>query len=225
MTTLESDRFLIPHIPHCAGTTRAVVAPPEYERITIVTGHMRVEDWARLLKKHPCDKEAVIAVIRCPYDREYSHWRYERILWRDRFVPGAVCEPRIEWAARHETVSEYVFDPQCKFPTYYEQTWYDALYPPAPYDPWEYIRSHSYYPYWLKIHESLPCNLRVVRVERLAEELKEATGHEWNVENRYNACGFAGSKAGEFTDEAKEHVRSIYPWAFEHFYNEDGSLK
>lgn len=209
-----SPENLILHIPKCGGMAVNGAKPSGYMQDS---GSWALRDIERRTGRALGTFRRIVAVIRCPYARELSH--YEFCKWKG-----------LERGTQHKTLDSFVMDPLAHFPGYYwgqlnddhQRQGYCPHWPIE--DPGAYIEQHGCYRWWVAVGGKIPESVRIVRLERVNEELSEATGHKWKV-RKHHVTPYKGTWQEQMGSEARAQVRRMYRWAFENFYHEDGSLR
>jgi len=124
-------------------------------------GHVRLADFEHYLKRPLDSFEKIIAVIRDPYSRELSQWKY---WWERRARGGTHIHDYV--AGQYNNLTAFLADPRSQFHIWYKQ---HHEHPAVP----QYLQYRDvggFYNYFL---EPFPGNLEVVRMEDMARDLPE----------------------------------------------------
>ena len=81
-----SPKFLFIHVPKAAGSsiTTALLREPDASRGAFSYPHYTLEDYCDFFGKEKIQKRFVFCVIRNPWARMYSWWKFNRMRYRQR---------------------------------------------------------------------------------------------------------------------------------------------
>lgn len=169
-------------------------------------GHVRLADYPHYLGRALDSFELIIAVVRNPYERELSQWKF----WWERNARGGT-HIHDTVAGQYNNLADWLSDPRSQFHIWYDQ---HHGYPPTE-QRLQYRDVGGVYNYFLEPH---PPNLSIVRVEDMARDLPPLVQPYFEgtlpALPHINVSAVASNPADWFTGEACRIVNERYEWTW-----------
>lgn len=169
-------------------------------------GHVRLADFPHYLKRDLDSFECIIAIVRDPYARELSQWKF----WWERRAKGNGHVHDIV-AGQYNNLTDFLQDPRGQFHVWYKQ---HHEHPP-PEQRIQYRDVGGFYRYFL---DPFPDNLEIVRLEDLARDLpplvQPFVDGDLPELPHMNASSHPGETAKWYTPEGVRIVNERYEWAW-----------